>query len=104
MENSIQAIDKRVATFAAEFKWVRAAVMILVAVVILMFAQMSDMNRSISEIRADLSAFQVDVQHKFTAVEADVAALKDGQQQIVATLVQIAQQLDSLRVSVTELQ
>ena len=82
MEFSINAIEKKVAVFTAEFRWVRASVIVLVAVAILMFGLLVDMKSSIS-------ALQVDVGHKFeiiegrlTDLETEFSDFKAGQQQI----------------------
>lgn len=61
------------------------------------------MQNRISDLKADFSAFSVDVRHKFadlddrlTILETDVSMLIIVQQKIVSTLERMEQQLNAL--------
>ena len=98
-------IVQTLAKHSSEFLWVRGVAIGMFATMGLIVTQLFFINDSISAVENRLTNVEgrlTDVEGRLTELETDFSDLKAGQQQIVATLVQMGQQLDSLSVSVTE--
>ena len=91
-------IVQTLAKHSGEFLWVRGVAIGLFATMGLIVTQLFVINDNISTVENRLT----NVEGRLTELETDFSDLKTGQQQIVATLVQMGQQLDSLSISVTE--
>ena len=91
--------------FIREERWIeqRLGSLAIVASLFLIILQLLSMQSSISDPKADFSAFSVDVRHKFadlddrlTILETAVSTLIIGQQKIVSTPERMEQQLNAL--------
>ena len=98
-------IVQTLAKHSGEFLWVRGVAIGLFATMGLIVTQLFVINDNISTVENRLTNVEgrlTNVEGRLTELETDFSDLKAGQQQIVATLVQMGQQLDSLSVSFTE--
>ena len=112
-------IAQTVAKHSGEFVWVRGVAIGMFAMMGLIVTQLFVINDNIATVENSLTNLDgrltnvdgrltnvegrlTNVEGRLTELETDFSDLKAGQQQIVATLVQMGQQLDSLSVSVTE--
>ena len=98
-------IVQTLAKHSGEFLWVRGVAIGLFATMGLIVTQLFFINDNIATVENRLTNVEgrlTNVEGRLTELETDFSDLKAGQQQIVATLVQMGQQLDSLSVSVTE--
>ena len=112
-------IVQTLAKHSGEFLWVRGVAIGMFATMGLIVTQLFFINDSISAVENRLTNVEArltnvegrltniegrltNIEGRLTELETNFSDLKAGQQQIVATLVQMGQQLDSLSVSVTE--
>ncbi len=98
-------IVQTLAKHSGEFLWVRGVAIGLFATMGLIVTQLFFINDNIATVENRLTNVEgrlTNVEGRLTELETDFSDLKAGQQQIVATLVQMGQQLDSLSVSLTE--